>query len=75
MDVGLKGRFHQVNFEDFDAEDLKLIWCQQMKERTFECDDRVTSIVAQKLSKLAGKGFANARAVRTEVGFRSSQIF
>ena len=66
--AGLRSRFHHINFEDFDAEDLKLIWQGELKKRDFDCEDRVTSIIAQKLAKSSGtKGFGNARSVRVEV--------
>jgi hypothetical protein len=40
----------------------------EIASRKFECDDRVTAIIARRLAKQAGrKGFGNARAVRKEV--------
>jgi hypothetical protein len=65
---GLKSRFELINFEDFDEDELKTIWTEEIRKRHFDCDDRVTSVVAQRLAKSAGrKGFGNARAVRKEV--------
>ena len=66
--AGLKSRFDLINFDDFDEDELKTIWKGEMEKRKFECDDRVTSVVARRLARQAGrKGFGNARAVRKEV--------
>ena len=66
--AGLKSRFHLINFEDFDESELKTIWCDVIKGRQFECDDRITSVVARRLAKSSGKkGFGNARTVRNMV--------
>jgi hypothetical protein len=66
--LGLKSRFELINFEDFDEDELKAIWTEQIRTRELKCDDRVTSVVAQRHAKSAGrKGFGNARAVRKEV--------
>ena len=68
LELGLKSRFDLINFDDFDEDDLKTIWTGEIKDRHFECDARVTSVVARRLAKQAGrKGFGNARAVRKEV--------
>jgi hypothetical protein len=68
--VGLKSRFELINFDDFDEEELKTIWNEEIKSRHFECDECVTSVVASRLVKSAGrKGFGNARAVRKEARF------
>jgi predicted nucleotidyltransferase len=70
---GLKSRFDLINFEDFDEDELKTIWTEEIRKRHFDCDDRVTSVVAQRLAKSAGrKGFGNARAVRKEARSCSS---
>ena len=68
ISLGLKSRFDLINFDDFDEDEIKTIWKGEMEKRRFECDDRVTSVVARRLARQAGrKGFGNARAVRKEV--------
>ena len=68
MLTGLKSRFELVNFEDFDEDELKTIWVDEIKTRMFECDDQITAVIARRLVKSSGrKGFGNARAVRKEV--------
>ena len=66
--IGLKSRFELINFEDFDEDELKTIWRDEISKRKFECDDQITAVMARRLAKSSGrKGFGNARAVRKEV--------
>lgn len=68
---GLKSRFEPIYFEDFDEAELRDIWTQQIKDRKFYCDDKITAVVAQRLARMSGKkGFGNARAVRKEVSLK-----
>ena len=60
---GLKSRFELINFEDFDEDELKTIWTEEIRKRHFDCQ----------IAKSAGrKGFGNARAVRKEARSCSS---
>lgn len=63
---GLRSRFVEVSFDDFDANDLRLIWNQLVRDRGWRCsDDNVGVVACRKLAKAAGrKGFGNARAIR-----------
>eukprot|EP01134_Creolimax_fragrantissima_P007209 CFRG7209T1 len=64
--TGLKSRFKEVLFEDFDENELTTIWQQQMSNRHFREDNpKITSIVIGRVSKMIGrKGFGNAREIR-----------
>jgi len=63
---GLKSRFQEVIFEDFDEGELMRIWTDMREQRKWtEADPRLTSVLIRRLLKSAGrKGFGNAREVR-----------
>ncbi|GKY97164.1 hypothetical protein MPSEU_000674800 [Mayamaea pseudoterrestris] len=62
---GLKSRFREVQFEDFDEDELKTIWAEMRTKRKWEEDDGVSDVVGRRLTKMkGGKGFGNAREVR-----------
>ena len=63
---GLKSRFTEMVFEDFDEEELLQVWNSQRKERGWtEADSRLGKVVVRRLFKAScRKGFGNARAVR-----------
>ncbi len=65
---GLKSYLQHIKIEDYDVDELKLIWEKELKDRDFKCEERVTSAVMLKLGKIVGtKQFGNARAVCAEV--------
>jgi hypothetical protein len=65
---GLKSHLQHIKIEDYEVDELKLIWEKELKDRNFTCDKKVTSAVMLKLGKIHGtKQFGNARAVCTEV--------
>uniref|UniRef100_A0A7S4Q8G3 AAA+ ATPase domain-containing protein n=1 Tax=Alexandrium monilatum TaxID=311494 RepID=A0A7S4Q8G3_9DINO len=63
---GLKSRFQEVLFEDFDEGELTEIWTHmRSKAHWTEADSRLTSVAVRRLLRGAGKkGFGNARDVR-----------
>ncbi|TPX59440.1 hypothetical protein PhCBS80983_g02469 [Powellomyces hirtus] len=62
---GLKSRFEEVIFEDFDEEDLLLIWNQMLHDKGWTAAPEVGNIVVRRLAKSRNKrGFGNARDVR-----------
>lgn len=62
---GLKSRFAEINFEDFEESELKEIWDQLLKDRGWTAEDKVGLIVSKRLTRGAKrKGFGNARGVR-----------
>ncbi|KAJ3216818.1 hypothetical protein HDU67_008904 [Dinochytrium kinnereticum] len=63
---GLRSRFTEVMFDDFDSQDLMAVWAGILKENGWEeSGESVGKILIGRLSKMAGrKGFGNARAVR-----------
>ncbi|KAI9318848.1 hypothetical protein DFJ73DRAFT_769718 [Zopfochytrium polystomum] len=63
---GLKSRFEEIPFEDFDQDELETIWKSQLDEKGWTADPLISGIVARDLIKGAKrKGFGNARAVRS----------
>ncbi|KAJ3016332.1 UNVERIFIED_CONTAM: hypothetical protein HDU68_012270 [Siphonaria sp. JEL0065] len=64
---GLKSRFQEIVFEDFDEPDLLKIWEKVVKDCGWTADPRIGPLVAKKLAKSANKkGFGNARTVRNK---------
>ncbi|KAG7398349.1 hypothetical protein PHYBOEH_011257 [Phytophthora boehmeriae] len=62
---GLPSRFTEVVFEDFDAQDLEVIWDGMAQDRGWEYEKPIAKVACRRLAKAAGrKGFGNARAVR-----------
>lgn len=62
---GLKSRFKELMFDDFDENELGRIWTGMRKERLWEEDDGVCSVAVKRMVKMSGrKGFGNAREVR-----------
>jgi AAA lid domain len=52
-------------FDDFDKNELGRIWTGMRKEKLWEEDDGVCSVVVKRMVKMSGrKGFGNAREVR-----------
>ena len=63
--AGLRSRFKCVTFDDFDYDELALIWTGMRSKKKWQEEEGVTRVVVKRLSKLAGKkGFGNAREVR-----------
>lgn len=66
--AGLKSRFREIVFEDFDEFELAVIWNESRKEKMWEEEDSVTPVLVKRLVKMAGrKGFGNAREVRRQL--------
>ena len=64
-DPGLKSRFREILFEDFDEKELGKIWTEKRNNMGWEEADNVCTVVVKRLSKLSRKkGFGNAREVR-----------
>lgn len=62
---GLKSRFRNVYFEDFDSEELSRIWNSMRSKKDWREEDGVCGVVVRRMAKMAGrKGFGNAREVR-----------
>ncbi|CAE8593269.1 unnamed protein product [Polarella glacialis] len=63
---GLKSRFQEVIFEDFDEPEQTKIWTDMRSQRGWtEADPRLTQVTVRRMLKNAGrKGFGNARDVR-----------
>jgi replication-associated recombination protein RarA len=62
---GLKSRFKELMFDDFDENELGRIWTGMRKERHWEEDDGVCSVAVKRMVKMSDrKGFGNAREVR-----------
>eukprot|EP00474_Spongospora_subterranea_P008580 CRZ09038.1 hypothetical protein [Spongospora subterranea] len=72
---GLKSRFAEVTFDDFDESELKVIWETAVLEREWSPDEDIATIASKRLAKSVGrKGFGNARACRKmlEAAIRSA---
>lgn len=64
---GLKSRFQEVQFEDFNEAQLKAIWISNT--RGMQSDEKIATVVSKRLALSAGKkGFGNARTVRRMFG-------
>ncbi|RLN63252.1 hypothetical protein BBJ28_00018439 [Nothophytophthora sp. Chile5] len=62
---GLSSRFIEITFEDFDAQDLEVVWDGLAKDRGWKYERAIAAVACRRLAKAAGrKGFGNARAVR-----------
>lgn len=62
---GLKSRFDDIMFEDYDEEDLLSIWGGIIKEKKWYCPENVARVACRRLSsQMNRKGFGNARSVR-----------
>ncbi len=62
---GLKSRFKEVIFEDFDEKELSTIWTASRIKKKWEEENGVCDVAVRKLMKKSGrKGFGNAREVR-----------
>uniref|UniRef100_A0AAV1UG65 AAA+ ATPase domain-containing protein n=1 Tax=Peronospora matthiolae TaxID=2874970 RepID=A0AAV1UG65_9STRA len=62
---GLPSRFQEVVFEDFDAQELEVVWDGLAKDRGWEYEEATVKVACRRLAKAKGhKGFGNARAVR-----------
>jgi AAA+ superfamily predicted ATPase len=65
FNTGLKSRFSEIIFDDFDERDLIEIFDQMVVAKRWTADNRISRMVAKKLSLSANKkGFGNARALR-----------
>jgi PAS domain-containing protein len=62
---GLKSRFIEVQFEDFDEHELAKIWTEMRNLKKWQELPGVCSVIVKRMVKLSGrKGFGNAREVR-----------
>lgn len=62
---GLKSRFREVLFEDFDEVELSKIWTDMRTKKQWCEDQHVCSVAVKRIAKMSGKkGFGNAREVR-----------
>jgi replication-associated recombination protein RarA len=65
---GLKSRVKNVFFEDFDEQELAMIWKEMRLEKGWNEEDGVSTVVFKRMLKLTGrKGFGNAREVRNRL--------
>lgn len=59
---GLKSRFNEIMFDDFDKEDLLQIWNQIAVEKGWTVEPRASEFAVERLfSKANRRGFGNAR--------------
>lgn len=66
---GLKSRFQEVQFADFNEAELKAIWTSLNSKNDLQYDEKVATVASKRLTLSAGKkGFGNARAVRKMQG-------
>jgi AAA lid domain len=66
--MGLRSRFREVLFEDFDEQELASIWTDMRTSMRWSEADNVCSVVVKRVKKLKGqKGFGNAREVRNRL--------
>ncbi|TMW56633.1 hypothetical protein Poli38472_006643 [Pythium oligandrum] len=62
---GIRSRFIEVTFDDFDEADLRIIWDGLLRDREWTSDENAGVVACRRLARCAGrKGFGNARAVR-----------
>jgi len=62
---GLKSRFKEVIFEDFDRKELSTIWIDSRERMKWKEEEGVCDVAIRRLLKKSGrKGFGNAREVR-----------
>jgi replication-associated recombination protein RarA len=65
---GLRSRFQEIQFEDFDEVELSTIWNDMRKSREWEEEAGLCGVVVKRLMKSQGKkGFGNARDVRKQL--------
>jgi len=64
---GLRSRFQELVFDDYDEQDLKCIWEEMLVGKKWQVEDNnLSTVVAKRLAVGANKkGFGNARAVRS----------
>ena len=62
---GLKSRFKEVMFEDFDETELATLWTGMRAKKHWTEEDNVCLVAVRRIAKGSGKrGFGNAREVR-----------
>ncbi len=62
---GLRSRFHNILFEDFNEAELSKIWNDMREGKMWEEQEKVCSVLIRRLVRSAGrKGFGNAREIR-----------
>ncbi|CAB9509012.1 NFX1-type zinc finger-containing protein 1 [Seminavis robusta] len=65
---GLKSRFREITFDDFDEEELTRIWTDMRSNKRWSEADNVCTVMVKRLMKQSGKkGFGNARDVRNHL--------
>ncbi|ETI29722.1 hypothetical protein L914_21561 [Phytophthora nicotianae] len=63
--AGMSSRFEEVVFEDFDSQELEVVWDGLAQDRGWEYEEAIAKVACRRLAKAAGrKGFGNGRAVR-----------
>ena len=62
---GMPSRFVSVPFEDFDEDQLALVWEKFCRDGRWQTSREVTRVAARRVARgIGSKGFANARSVR-----------
>ena len=62
---GLKSRFEEVHFDDFNAVELRSIWNKHLTTKLWTSEQKASDVVIRRLTKMANRrGFGNAREVR-----------
>jgi hypothetical protein len=65
FDVGMKSRFSEVRFADYDFSELRLIWKRLQSGVRWECDDLTTDIAVRRVARgIKRPGFGNGRDLR-----------
>jgi hypothetical protein len=76
FNVGLKSRFSDVIFEDFDKDELREVWDYNLKKDNWECEEKGSFVIINRLSRMSQtKGFGNARQVRKSFEQATSNVF
>jgi len=66
---GLRSRFDNVYFDDFDEQELTAIWGGMLAEKEWQgLEPKLTRVVIKRIVKQSGrKGFGNARTIRNKI--------
>ena len=74
---GLRSRFREIQFDDFDSAELRQIWDGLLeRKRAWEVENEtVSEVVVRRISKSSNKkGFGNARDVRRQFESAMSKL-
>ena len=72
---GMKSRFKEMFFDDFDEYELSLVWNEIAADRGWTFDSRISPYISKKLVEGKKKGFGNAREVRKIFEGAAEKVF